>query len=166
MEMRKEPIVHKVNQSGLRRKLKCTKAKTLKKVPHSSTIPPVLFTADESNLDGSVVGPLDHSALPSSFARRRSIKDRRSSSADSASIEKAIRILKTIRALKEVARVERSLAVPSPYDSETQKSDLSTGDTWSCVLADSTTRRHFVQSLTNESHATTSLMPSEEVFIP
>ena len=149
--------IHKVNKSGFRKKpvkiLKC---------------PAVSFPADESNLDvrGSVVEPLDHSVLPSSFARRRSIKDRRSSSTDGASIEKAIRILKTIRALKEVERIERSLTVPSPYGSETQKSDLPTSDTWSCVLANSTTRRHFVQSLTNEIHVTTNPRPAEEVHIP
>jgi hypothetical protein len=164
MAMREELVVHKVNQSGLRRNMKSTKAKTVQKVMQSSANLADLFPADESNLDYSGVGPpLDHSAPTSSFARRRSIKDRRSSSADSASIEKAIRILKTIRALKEVAKVERSLAVPSPYGSEMRKSDLPISDTWSCVLADSTTRRHFVQSLNNESHVTTSSRQAEEV---
>ena len=153
--MGEEVFVHKVSQCGLRRR-PCRKLKGSKR-PCSKGIPASLPSgSDETNLDIAMVSPAhpaaDDAMTPqSSFTRRRSLKDRRSSSADSASIEKALRILKTIRALKEVVRVERASAIPE----DVQKSAEVSG-TWSCVLADSATRRHLVQSLTNDNHVTMS----------
>lgn len=152
MAMGEEEFVHKVNQSCLRRK-PCRKLKPPSKV--ISTGLPI----EESSLDIAMMDhrpATDHAMIPPSFLmRRRSVKDRRSSSADSATIEKAVRILKTIRALKEVVRAERASAIPDPYTSGGKESaEVARSDTWSCVLADSATRRHFVQSLTNENHVT------------
>ena len=152
MAMGEEEFVHKVNQSCLRRK-PCRKLKPPSKV--ISTDLPI----EESSLDIAMMDhrpATDHAMIPPSFLmRRRSVKDRRSSSADSATIEKAVRILKTIRALKEVVRAERASAIPDPYTSGGKESaEVARSDTWSCVLADSATRRHFVQSLTNENHVT------------
>ena len=160
MAMGEEIIVHKVSQSGFRRK-PCRKVKG--PTTRSTVIPTGLFPG-ESNLDISTLGQHDHFPLPSSLNRRRSIKDRRSSSADSATIEKAVRILKTIRTLKEVARAELSAVEPCPNHPQARERKLSSSDTWSCVLADSSTRRHFVQSLTNENHVTNNAVPNGEVY--